>query len=759
MVNSMRNEIAEATLPIMSLQSASAEDVPIQNVFPVFWRHKLLILGVFVAVVVLAAVVIYRMPLYYNSTTVLLIDSQGIQPLAQLTTGETPQTDMVAIKTQVAIIRSPNLAERVVSQLDLTHAPEYQEVLDAPPSPLRQWLGTFQAWIAGDPPKDVPLTPEARARVVADMLLGKVSVTNDGKSYLIEISAQASDGLLSSKIANAFARTYLEFNRKLKIDSITEANTRFFDQLPPLAEKVRDADRAVQTFRVAHGLTPAATPGGAVEGRGATLADQQLAQVDAQLGEAVNDRIEKEARLQQITDALHGKGKLDSIPDIVGSALIQLLRQKQSEFASQQAGLETSSLQGNPHLVSVKAAAANVTATINAEIAKIAASITSSVEAARGREKAMRDRLNGLRELVASQSEAEIRLRDLQNQADAAREVYTSYLHRFQQTASLGLIQQPDAELIAMADVPLRPAGPRRAQTLALAGAVGAVLAGLFALLSDRTRRRGFVTPQDLEAAAGLSVIGFIPRLHRGLEARSSKETQFLFRQAVNHVRLTLEFGGSQHQARVVLVTSALPGEGKTYFATSLARSIATSGGRALLVECDMRRPSVARSFKRSDGRSPLAATNNSSEHHDGGISVPRTVLAGLDIATLQGTQSWPAAPRGGAASTRILSPSLKRARDEINNARSEYDLIVLDAPPVLACAEAELLCGVADGIIMVVRWAHTTKGSLLEALRALRVYPTRTIGAVLNNVNLKQLARSGSNQGELYRGYASYSG
>src|ERR1700722_14602286 len=115
MVNSMRNELTEATLPIMSLQSASAEDVPIQNVFPVFWRHKLLILGVFVAVVVLAALVIYRIPPYYNSTTVLLIDSQGIQPLAQLTTGETPQTDMVAIKTQVAIIRSPSLAEGVVS--------------------------------------------------------------------------------------------------------------------------------------------------------------------------------------------------------------------------------------------------------------------------------------------------------------------------------------------------------------------------------------------------------------------------------------------------------------------------------------------------------------------------------------------------------------------------------------------------------------------------------------------------------------------
>jgi Mrp family chromosome partitioning ATPase len=378
-------------------------------------------------------------------------------------------------------------------------------------------------------------------------------------------------------------------------------------------------------------------------------------------------------------------------------------------------------MQNNPALVAVRAAQANVSATISAEISKLASSMTSTVMAARAREASLHERLNSLRDLVASQSDAEIKLRDLQNQADAAREVYLSYLHRFQQTASLGLMQQPDAELIALADLPLHPAGPRRIQIVVLAGAVGIIIAVLCALLCDRFRR-GFFTPADLEAATGLTVIGFIPRLRRGMEALSSAKIQFLFREAMNHVRATLEFGSQQYRAQVVLVTSALPGEGKTHFATSLARSVTARGGRALLIECDLRRPS-------------------SSQGH---LAIVRDLASGIDVGTLQTSRAHPS-----------FLPSLNRARAEMDAVRQKYDLIVLDGPPVLACAEAELLCDVVDGIIMVVRWGHTTKGSISSALRTLRLYGIRTIGAVMTNADIKQLTKTSSDYGHLYRRYA----
>jgi uncharacterized protein involved in exopolysaccharide biosynthesis/Mrp family chromosome partitioning ATPase len=741
----MNNEVAPNSVPFpaASFQSLSAADadVPVGGVFETVLRRKLLVLTISVLIIVITAIVVFRLPAYYKSTAVLLIDSQRAQSLSQVTTGESPQIDMVAVKTQVSIIQSPNLAERVVKELDLIDAPEFVNELNAPRPLFRRWIEQAESLLTGAAPEqDVPLTPEQRIKTVAGMLLGKVSASNDGKSYLIEISAQAFDGALSARIANAFANIYLDFNRKLKIDAITEANSRFFDQLPPLAEKVRDADRTVQTFRVSHGLTPATTPG-QVEGHGATLADEQLAQVNVQLGDAINERAEKEAKLQQITDAQHGKERLEAIPEIVASGLIQTLRQRQAVLSSEAASLATSALQSNPGLIAIRAAQINASASISAEIARLAASAASAAATARSKETALRDRLNDLRDIVASQSEAEIKLRDLQNQADAAREVYLSYLHRFQQTASLGVMQQPDAELIALADLPLHSAGPRRMQIVMLASAIGVIIAVLCALTLDRMRR-GFYTLADLEAATGLTVIGFIPRLRRGLEEMSSRKTQVLFREAINHVRATLEFGNQQYRARVVLVTSALPMEGKTHFAASLARSVAVRGGRALLISCDGKSQSFSKMLSLvKDGQAPMfdEAGDRSPESN---LPIIPGAMPGLDVARLQTSVTYPS-----------FMPSLNRARVEMDEARGKYDLIVLDGPPVLACAEAELLCGVVDGVIMVVRWGQTTKGALSSALRTMSVYGVRLLGAVLNNADIKQLSRS-SDEGNLYRRY-----
>lgn len=201
--------------------------------------------------------VISQLPATYRSTAVLLIDSPRAQPIPQLSLGEGSQPDMIGVKTQVSIIQSPNLAERVVEKLDLTHAPEFLSELDGSPLLVKGLVAAVQQYVMGTKPADVPLTAAERAGTVAAVLLNKAKASNDGKSYLVEITALTKNDALGAEIANAFARIYLDFNRKLKVDAIDEANVRFFDQLPPLAQKVRDAGRLVQAFRVANGLAPA----------------------------------------------------------------------------------------------------------------------------------------------------------------------------------------------------------------------------------------------------------------------------------------------------------------------------------------------------------------------------------------------------------------------------------------------------------------------------------------------------------------------
>jgi polysaccharide biosynthesis transport protein len=734
----LNTEVMAAQLPSFDVQFPTGTDakVPVRGVLQVVWRRKLLVLFVMAAIMGGAAALIMRMTPYYISTATLLIDPQQTQVLPQLPSSDGPQIDMVAVKTQVAIIQSVDLAKRVVETLQLLESPKSQAELGLGGGGPAGWIAQLRQRILGIEPPDTEPTTAERTQALAGILLGHVTASNDGKSYLVQISAQTKDAKLSAAIANTLAQAYLDFNRRLKIHAIEDANARFFDQLPPLAQKVREADRAVQRFRSDNGLTPVANAAG---GEGGTLTEYQLAQVNSQLVQVFSDRVEQEGRLRQITDALHGQGQLDAVPEIVGSSLIQMLRQGQATVTSKAAALASSAGSNNPAMLALKAEKANLAATINAEIQKIASSVASSVNAARAREDALRQRLDQLKALVAAQSEAGIRLRDLQNQADAAREVYQSYLHRFQQTASLGLMQQPDAELISRADVPMAPAGPKRVQLFMLATAMAMIVAVLCALLRDRFgAASGFVSASVLEAATGLPVIGSLPKLRRGSEEASPPDIRFFHRETINHIRATLQFGGPQYRAGVVLVTSSVPREGKSHVAESLAASVAARGGRALLIHCN--RPMNTTDNLPADVGVPVRREGRQTDNH---LTVSET-SPGLHIGRLRPLGTGPGA-----------LPSLRLARDELLALRDHYDLIVLDGPSVIACANAELLCNAVEGVLLLVRSGETTRGVILAALRILQVYGVRTIGAVLNNVDMKQLARSGSDLAEFYNSYA----
>ncbi|MGD0109882.1 MAG: hypothetical protein ABSC06_38555 [Rhodopila sp.] len=264
---------------------------------------------------------------------------------------------------------------------------------------------------------------------------------------------------------------------------------------------------------------------------------------------------------------------------------------------------------------------------------------------------------------MAAQSEAGIKLRDLQNQADAARDVYLSYLHRFQQTASLGLMQQPDAELISRVDVPMAPAGPKRVQLFMLATAMAMIVAVLCALLRDRFgAASGFVSTSVLEAATGLPVIGSLPKLRRGSEAASPPDIRFFHRETINHIRTTLHFCCSQYRAGVVLVTSSVPREGKGHVAESLAASVAAHGGRALLIHRN--RPMETTDNLSADVSVPVRREGQETDNH---LTVSET-SSGLHIGRLQPLGSGPGA-----------LPSLRLARDRLLVLRDRYDMIVRD--------------------------------------------------------------------------------
>ena len=391
---------------------------------------------------------------------------------------------------------------------------------------------------------------------------------------------------------------------------------------------------------------------------------------------------------------------------------------------------------------SAQAASARVRQRITSEIVKIAASLNSSLNSARARQTTLQQRVEQLQNQVSSQSRANVSLVQLQSEAQAARTVYQDYLSRFEQTSAQGALQEPEAELVSSAETPLRKAGPSQGRLILLTVVGTIILSSGLALLLERGRV-GIRNAEQLETETGLFSLGFVPRVTGGIRRAIGSGQRSMYTEAVSLVNNLLQFGEDRYRARVVLVTSACPQEGKTFFAASLAAGVGRDGGRALLIDCDLRRPSVASALGLPDHEAEITRAGDvdrTALHH--------SVLPGLDVVTFR----------------RILGEPLylldtNQIRSLVDDARHRYDLIVLDAPPVLAFADASVLSLCADGAIMVVRWGQTSSKVVLNALKALQAYNVRVLGGVVTQVKTRGLRSTDGSHAQIYQNYSNYFG
>lgn len=726
---------------ILSEARAAPETISPFRLVDTLWRRKLLIFIVVTCLMAAAAVQIASMVPVFDARALILIDTRrnALSDLQAIVSGT--QSDLLQVQTQVDILRSQALAIDVAERLDLAREPEFAAALARRPGGLAAQFAPLLA-LAGYPVPEPPtLSENERLRATATILTGeKLSVVNDSRSYVIGIQVRAEDPELAARIANAYADVYLAFNKQLKDRAVDKANAFLDQRLAPLKEKVREAEREVANYREQAGLIEDRSTWTPSRER-ATVLGQQLGQLNSQLVLAVGARMQREVSLEQIQDAQRGQGSLYSIPEVVASPLIQRLRTQQSEIAARLAALSQTRLPSNPAVLALRAEEREVRVRIDDEVAKIVGSIESEVAAARAREEALRQSLATLQGQVADQSKAEIRLRELESEAEAARLVYTETLNRAEQNSNQRDGQQPDASLISNATVPLGAAPPTKRQLLVLSFFASVLIGVIAALVRDRLET-GFRTAEQVEAETGLSALGFIPRTRHRRNALMMDERDSPFVEAVNTVRGALQMADVAGRPKVVLVTSSLPEEGKTFFSVALARSVARAGGRSLLVDCDLRRPGVAATI----GMSPQEGVGGLVPGQSVADLVQRDEATKLDVITAAGARD--------NVQDIVSSEAL---RGLVNEARDHYDIIVLDAPPILAVVDARVLSLMADATVMVVRWRRTPRVLVLQALKQLRVYGAKVAGVVITQANLRSLAASEGSHAYVHRKYGSY--
>ncbi len=594
---------------------------------------------------------------------------------------------------------------------------------------------------------------------LVDLILGGVKISNDGRSYTIHIAFASPHPHLAAAIANAYAQQYLANQLDMKAEATVRANELLSQGLVKLRRELEESETAVVTYRRAAGM---------LGDKAGTIITQQISQTNAELAIAHNQRIEAESHLAAVRAQVARGGDLEALSDVLSSQAVQALRAKQAELKRQQVLLNSQYTAKYPNAKTLQTDIAALQKQISDEIKRVVSSLADQVVIARSREQSLQQDLTRLEQQFGQGSASEVKLQQLQREADANRSVYEAYLNRLKEITEQQQLQAADAHLVSLATEPRVPTYPRDRPMLALGLIVGGIIGAGIALwrgISDQ-RLRGI---GQVEEATGIPVVALMPSLpwHRlarpedyvlrpgrrnsqfNEALRSTWAAVLLARDPADEPPGTdLLLPGTRRNGRrqrpvsegkVVLVTSSVPNEGKTAFCLSLARSLAMDGHRVLLIDGDLRRPGVAKSFgKAREGRMR--------ELLEGRIELQEAI----QIDERSGAH-YLSAPGAGAHPQDVLNSA--RVESVLEQARRSYHIVLIDTPPILVAADAALIAELADRCLFFVRWGMTSRDLVLSALRRLALYNVRVSGIVMSHVNLRRHAQYAAGEG-YYRSY-----
>jgi polysaccharide biosynthesis transport protein len=587
-----------------------------------------------------------------------------------------------------------------------------RQTLAAPPAPV--------APVVGDPREEMINT-----------LLGNVSASNDGRSYSIRIGYSSASSEQAVLIANAFAKEYLEMQRDEKIRETLNANEWLKRQVLALREDVLTAEGRVQKLQENAGLVDAT--------RGGSAVSQQMTQLNVQLVAARAAVTQAEAKLRSSQDLLRG-GSVESAAGVLASPMLQLLARDQTEIKRKLADMSSSYGDRHPTIIGMRSELASVEARIKDEIQRTVQSLTTDVAVARASEQSLQNRMRQLEASYADGAKVEIQVRQFQREADAARELYQNFLQRMKETSAQAELARPDARIISEAVESPFPAFPNR-KLFAVIGLVFGLFLGLFIAFVAENIQRGFNELDDIEGETGIPGFGSIP-LVRG--RRKNNPVDYLiekpissYSEALRTVQSLIHSVSHSRTARVILVTSSVASEGKSTFCASLTRQLAMGHQKVLLIDGDLRR---SRLLEVLPGK-PVVTQDEAPADLIEVLEGKREFGDAIRVDEATGLHYLATARHEDNPQRMLMGRDMQNV---ITQALRHYDLIVIDAPPVLAVSDALVLARYADASLLMVRWNKTSRKLVLDAIKRLRVGGVKISGTVMTMVDLKKKARGG---------------
>lgn len=740
-IDKMEGSLSTTQLPITfparhGLQSSKIlGEIDLLAQLRLFWRRRLLVLSVagFVVATV-CGFVLLATPIYTAEALVLILPNAPL--VAQLASVAAPlSAEQPAVDSQLQLIRSPEVAEKVVAQLRLDRDPEFNPKLRGSPS-LRdqiaamisqsQVVSLLHEWgLWGDHAdanqaiEETKGTDETTGRVVAQFVSHFSASFKGGRTFVVAVQFSSRDPTKAALIANTIADTYLAGRIEAKVAAARRASDSISGELEALRKNVVDTESAAERFSQSEGLATY---------RGIKVNEQQLSDVNAQLSVARVDEARAAARLQQAKTTLINPSREAANPEVLNSLLIGGLRQEEARVMREKADLDVTLGDKHPRVQRLDASLKNLQATIRGEIRKIVDNLASELALARARRAELEQTLEKLQNNGITVADKEIRLRELEREAAASRSLYTTLLTRALETRAQQTLQLADAEVASQASVPLEPSFPRSGRLLPLAAVAGLLLGGAVVWLLERLRT-GLASKEEIERVIGLPVIMALQKVkHRQSSRGLISDLAFRLHESMRPLEVAV---GQDGAGKLVLVTSALSNEGRSATASALAVRIARSGRTCLLLDCDLRR-SIAGKFGSAEGQPGLmqllAGERSLSEviyaHQEPGLDVIPSGAA-WSLATDRAQFAKPEDRVAAILSSEAMSILFR-------GLAARYDMVVVDSPPVIGSPDALILSTHVDQTVFVVRWASTSRRAALSAVQELEAVGARMPGIVL---------------------------
>jgi succinoglycan biosynthesis transport protein ExoP len=706
------------------------------EIFRVLRRRIWVLLGCVLLVTSLALLVIFQLTPRYTATAQVLIDvrERKVTDLESVVSGLSPESS--TIESQVEVIRSRSLTTRVIEDLQLDKDPEFNPDLRE-----RGARARALSWVTNLIPGSVEVISEERLRErekakVAEVFSEALKVSRVGRlSFVISIAFTSEDGEKAARIANALADLYLVGQLDAKFEGTRLATEWLDERLTPLREQLRESEKAVEIYRSEHNL---------VDSKGITVNEQQISEINRQLILARADLAEKKARFRRVNQLLQSGSDVESVAAVLASNVVIDLRQQQAELARKHAELASRYGELHPQMINVQAERKDLQRELEAEVNRIVANLENEAEVARSRGRSLANSLQELQREAAVHDQARIRLRELQREAAANRALFEPFLSRFKETREQQGIQQPDARIISRAAVPVGPSYPNKKQSAALA-LVMSVLLGLGTVFLLESLSDGFQTAHELEAALQLPHLVSIPELLKSdttVEGDTLSPEDYILAKPLSHYgeafrSLRAKLLLSDTPPKVILFTSSLPSEGKTTAVISMGRAAAQTGMRVLVIDLDLRKPAVAKSL----GSKPEKGVV---EYLAGQVALEEVLV--LDEAS--GMQFLPIASRVADPPDFLGSEGMRGLLEKL---KTDFELILLDSPPVLPVADAKVLSRIVDKVVLLVQWEKAPRGVVQDAVHALREFGADTAGVVFSRVDMKRYARYGYGDSDYY--------